>query len=361
MKPQARLGQDNGGLTLDVRAPEICPPLAFPQGAEFSARQRATRRAGRLAFVAAVAGHGVITACLLVTLHTLPPQAPGQKAVEMVFETPASTPAPAAAQTETAHPPEPMPVPPHSSEEPKPSTPAEHPPALPREAHPMHHPAEQPQHAMAMPEEALAAPLDAAPTPALPPPVPPMTDALPAEGVPAPLALRQPQPVPPHEHQHPPHATHTMPANKVPPSMAGASPPAPAANAAASSIAQPAKVAPTQAQAAPSVAAAQASHGPSAAAASVAHVAKGSGARTLVCTPPQTHYPPMARHLHEEGEAVVEVTLAADGTIAGTRLTQSSGYDDLDAQALTAARGLHCAAPASAPMVGRIPVGFHIR
>lgn len=93
----------------------------------------------------------------------------------------------------------------------------------------------------------------------------------------------------------------------------------------------------------------------------MAHVAKGSGARTLTCTPPQTHYPPMARHLHEEGEGVVEVTLAADGGIAATRLVQSTGYDDLDAQALAAARGLHCAAPASAPMVGRIPVGFHIR
>ncbi|GBR60262.1 hypothetical protein AA18889_2374 [Acetobacter senegalensis DSM 18889] len=58
---------------------------------------------------------------------------------------------------------------------------------------------------------------------------------------------------------------------------------------------------------------------------------------------------------------MVEITLAANGSIAATRLVQSTGYDDLDAQALAAARGLHCAAPASAPMMGRIPVEFHIR
>lgn len=94
--------------------------------------------------------------------------------------------------------------------------------------------------------------------------------------------------------------------------------------------------------------------------ASVAHVAKGGGALVLHCTPAQTHYPAMARRLHEEGEAVVEVTLAATGAVEATRLTQSTGYDDLDAQALAAARALHCMPPEGGVSVGRIPIGFHI-
>ncbi|GBR21628.1 hypothetical protein AA0481_2428 [Acetobacter orientalis NRIC 0481] len=68
----------------------------------------------------------------------------------------------------------------------------------------------------------------------------------------------------------------------------------------------------------------------------------------------------MARRLHEEGEAVVEVSLAATGAVQAVKLVQSTGYDDLDAQALTAARALRCTPPEAAAQVGRIPVGFHI-
>ncbi|MCG4259795.1 TonB family protein [Acetobacter senegalensis] len=356
MKPHGRLGQDDGALTPDVRAPEICPPLAPPEGAVFSARQSRTSRVWSLALLAAVAGHGVITACLLVTLHPRhPPEAPGQKAVEMVFESPASRPASAANPASVTPPQEAQPGPASSPEQ---AEPLSVPPAA-----NLTHAAQPPE--MTPPDEALASPLEAPPTPADAPPVPPMTDILPPVNVPAPVAARQAAPA----HEHRPSA----PSSPMPMPMPhkAAVPPPPKAGLTSHSpegatppVSASARAAASQVQSAPAASSPPAAQGSAAAqsgAASVAHVAKGSGARTLTCTPPQTHYPPMARHLHEEGEGVVEVTLAADGGIAATRLVQSTGYDDLDAQALAAARGLHCAAPASAPMVGRIPVGFHIR
>lgn len=330
MKPHGRLGQDDGALTPDVRAPEICPPLAPPEGAVFSARQSRTSRVWSLALLAAVAGHGVITACLLVTLHPRhPPEAPGQKAVEMVFESPASRPASTANPASVTPPQEPQSVPAPSPEQ---AEPLSVPPAA-----NLTHAAQPPE--MTLPDEALASPLEAPVTPADAPPVPPMTDILPPASVPAPVAAQKAA----SSHEHRPSAPSSPMLHKA------AVPPPPKASPTSHS---PEGATPPAAQGSAAV---------QSAAASVAHVAKGSGARTLTCTPPQTHYPPMARHLHEEGEGVVEVTLAADGGIAATRLVQSTGYDDLDAQALAAARGLHCAAPASAPMVGRIPVGFHIR
>ena len=163
MKPHGRLGQDDGALTPDVRAPEICPPLAPPEGAVFSARQSRTSRVWSLALLAAVAGHGVITACLLVTLHPRhPPEAPGQKAVEMVFESLASRAASTANPASVTPPQEPQSVPAPSPEQ---AEPLSVPPAA-----NLTHAAQPPE--MTLPDEALASPLEAPVTPADAPPVP---------------------------------------------------------------------------------------------------------------------------------------------------------------------------------------------
>ena len=50
----------------------------------------------------------------------------------------------------------------------------------------------------------------------------------------------------------------------------------------------------------------------------------------------------MARHLHEEGNALVDVTLSAQGQVQQASLHSSTGYDDLDSTALAAARRITC-------------------
>ncbi|CCT60917.1 TonB periplasmic protein (plasmid) [Acetobacter pasteurianus 386B] len=330
VKPHGRLGQDDDALTPDVRA--------RLEGGVFSARQSRTSRVWHLALLAAVVGHGVITACLLVTFHPWhPSKAPGQKAVEMVFESPVSKPVSAANLTSVTPPQELVPTPEQVE-----------PLSVPPTANLFY--ATQSSE-ITPPDEALASSLGAPPMPADTPPVPRMTNIFP------PVATQRAAPA--HEHRPSAHSSQiSMPRKAAVPSTPKTSLTSHSPKVATPPVSTSARTAASQIQLAP---AAQNSAAAQPAAASVAHVANGSGARTLTCSPPQTHYPPMARHLHEEGEGVVEVTLAADGAIATTRLVQSTGYDDLDAQALAAARGLHCVAPASTPMVGRIPVGFHIR
>lgn len=85
------------------------------------------------------------------------------------------------------------------------------------------------------------------------------------------------------------------------------------------------------------------------------------GGFQLSCSAPESHYPVSARHLHEEGEAVAEVSINAKGQVIAARLVQSTGYDDLDDQALQTVKNLHCTPPESAAVTGRIPVGFHIQ
>ncbi|MFS8368892.1 TonB family protein [Acetobacter indonesiensis] len=261
------------------------------------------RRFWTIAFMVALVAHVIVTLCLVATMqHHALLSAPGERAVQMVFETP---------HAEQAAPP---PVEP------------------PRSAQSVH------------PVPSLDAPLQDAGATVPDPVVPDVTEALPTDPL--------PQPVVPHRAAAPaaPRAkAHTIPtpakakaqqSNQPPatPTVQSQRPPSPAEPAAHSSVTAADAPAP-----------------------SVAHKAQGAGVTTLTCTPPQTHYPPMARHLHEEGEAVVEIGLNATGAVTTTRLVQSTGYDDLDAQALTAARGLKCAAPAQGAMVGRIPVGFHIQ
>ncbi len=355
MKPHGRLGQDDGELTPDMRAPEVWPPMAPPEEAVFSARQGRASQVWSLALLVAVAGHGVITACLLVTLCPRhPPESLGQRSVEMVFESPASRSASATNPASVTPPLEPRPVLALSPEQVEPLS-------VPLTAN-LSHTAQSPD--MMPPDEALASSLEAPPTPADAPPVPPMTDILPPVDMSAPVVPRQA--VPAHEHRPSAPSSQTpVPHKATVPSTPKAGPTSHFPEIATPPVSTSARAAASLVQSAPPTSSPPAAQGDFAAAqsvaASVTHAAKGSRAHGLTCTPPQTHYPPIARHLHEEGEGVVEITLAADGGITATRLVQSTGYDDLDAQALAAARGLHCAAPASVPMVGRIPVGFHIR
>ncbi|WP_240471491.1 TonB family protein [Komagataeibacter rhaeticus] len=80
------------------------------------------------------------------------------------------------------------------------------------------------------------------------------------------------------------------------------------------------------------------------------------------CTPPAWRYPAMARHLHEEGSALVDVTLGAQGQVRQASLHSSTGYDDLDSTALAAARNISCTGSAStlAGMHVLLPVTFHL-
>ena len=100
--------------------------------------------------------------------------------------------------------------------------------------------------------------------------------------------------------------------------------------------------------------------GQSAAPASAAATGQKGGFQ-LSCSAPEAHYPVSARHLHEEGEALAEVSINAKGQVIAARLVKSTGYDDLDDQALQTVKNLHCTPPEAAVVTGRIPVGFHIQ
>ncbi|MFT9399005.1 energy transducer TonB [Acetobacter sp.] len=254
---------------------------------------------GRVALGLALGAHGLLALCLLGHhMHPAQLAAPGERAVQMVFETRASAPAQPAPQ-------------------PQPPAPPSTPPAKLADMPPMD--------------------MEDAPPPAAPPAVPDVTDRLPDMPV-LPLHMSVTAPTGQGRKTAKPVMMH----DKTP--QRSVAPPAPHA--------APAQVAPQPHQQGTAFPPAQAS---------TAQAAKGGGVPKLHCTPPQTHYPPMARHLYEEGEAVVEVTLAGTGAVQSVRLTQSTGYDDLDKQALLAARTLTCTPPENGALVGRIPVGFHIQ
>ncbi|WP_241503232.1 energy transducer TonB [Komagataeibacter melaceti] len=85
-------------------------------------------------------------------------------------------------------------------------------------------------------------------------------------------------------------------------------------------------------------------------------------ATALHCTPPAWRYPAMARHMHEEGTATVDLVLAASGQVEQAAIKTSTGYDDLDSTALAAARRVQCTAEGGT-MAGRhvlLPVMFHL-
>ena len=74
-------------------------------------------------------------------------------------------------------------------------------------------------------------------------------------------------------------------------------------------------------------------------------------------------YPRSARRKGHEGSVTVEITVAADGLVAGAEIMGSSGHAELDAAALDAARTAHFA-PATvdgATVSGRLRLTFDFR
>ncbi|WP_181418153.1 energy transducer TonB [Komagataeibacter oboediens] len=84
---------------------------------------------------------------------------------------------------------------------------------------------------------------------------------------------------------------------------------------------------------------------------------------SLQCTPPAWRYPAMARHMHEEGTAMVDLVIGAQGQVAQASLRSSTGYDDLDRTALAAARNVRCTAEGGATDGAKVtlPVIFHLK
>nr|WP_256431442.1 energy transducer TonB [Komagataeibacter sp. FXV3] len=71
----------------------------------------------------------------------------------------------------------------------------------------------------------------------------------------------------------------------------------------------------------------------------------------------------MARHMHEEGGAMVDLVLGSQGQVVQATLRSSSGYDDLDRTAIAAARNVRCTADGGA-LDGThltLPVIFHLK
>ena len=90
----------------------------------------------------------------------------------------------------------------------------------------------------------------------------------------------------------------------------------------------------------------------------------GAGSSKTIphCTPPAWRYPAMARHMHEEGNALVDLTLGAQGQVLQASLHGSTGYDDLDSTALAAARNVRCTG-SGGTLDGThvlLPVTFHL-
>jgi TonB family protein len=52
-------------------------------------------------------------------------------------------------------------------------------------------------------------------------------------------------------------------------------------------------------------------------------------------------YPPLSRKLHQEGDCVVHVEVAIDGTPTNVHVTQSTGYELLDTACLSAVQQAH--------------------
>lgn len=71
----------------------------------------------------------------------------------------------------------------------------------------------------------------------------------------------------------------------------------------------------------------------------------------------------MARHMHEEGTAMVDLVIGAQGQVAQASLRSSTGYDDLDRTALAAARNVRCTAEGGVTDGAKVtlPVIFHLK
>ena len=63
---------------------------------------------------------------------------------------------------------------------------------------------------------------------------------------------------------------------------------------------------------------------------------------TVGCEVPAPDYPRRARRLQEEGQVLVRLVIAANGTLSNSTIARSSGFDDLDQSALAAVSRAHC-------------------
>ncbi|WP_369523295.1 energy transducer TonB [Komagataeibacter swingsii] len=121
--------------------------------------------------------------------------------------------------------------------------------------------------------------------------------------------------------------------------------------------------APVPSAAAPSGSRADTAHATAASGHAQQAAAAAMPAAALHCTPPAWRYPPMARHMHEEGSALVDLVIGGQGQVVQASLRGSSGYDDLDSTAVAAARNVHCTSDGGA-LEGRhltLPVVFHLK
>ncbi|WP_162493421.1 energy transducer TonB [Kozakia baliensis] len=78
------------------------------------------------------------------------------------------------------------------------------------------------------------------------------------------------------------------------------------------------------------------------------------------CTAPTPTYPASARVMHEQGIAVLALTIAPGGRIQSSSIARSSGYDDLDNAALSIAGHLSCQNTGSQPVQLSLPVNFRL-
>ncbi|MDE2088550.1 MAG: TonB family protein [Gammaproteobacteria bacterium] len=76
-------------------------------------------------------------------------------------------------------------------------------------------------------------------------------------------------------------------------------------------------------------------------------------------------YPRSTRLMGGEGTAVVDFRLSSDGTVSALRVDHSSGFDALDAAALTAVRSIAPFSPAAeylhAPRRFQVRIVFRLR
>lgn len=80
----------------------------------------------------------------------------------------------------------------------------------------------------------------------------------------------------------------------------------------------------------------------------------------MTCSAPEMAYPTSARRAHEGGTALTEIEIDKNGNVIRSRLLQTTGYPDLDQQAMASVQKLHCTPPSDgSPMIGRIPLEFN--
>lgn len=83
-------------------------------------------------------------------------------------------------------------------------------------------------------------------------------------------------------------------------------------------------------------------------------------AAALACAIAQPEYPRIARRAGWEGRVSLLLHIGADGAVKSAQVQQSSGYPELDAAALQAARNGRCAAQPQ-PARASLAINFRLR